>query len=320
MELLQHIIGYEIQTAKVCPYRLLFDNEFISPLKESIEFKYSNIYFFCRVKKLRFDLNETELMNKRTIKTTLIIGEGERKSVIANLFDLSAVIRNVHGTKEDYEDLVSDDDPFWQCKFLKDESNPNTLVFNQIATLANQSFEFIITPENFQFDLDLDLGNPPEVIYVGQSFRMIDRLQSHKTLNKAVSRLKDNEDLRLYFMTFKFMYGGHKDHSDLKGDVSKVWLSQHGKTDEFKTKIDIVERFLIHFFKPELNEQHVNTEIHEDTIVKDLLLRNNLTTVTVNYGMYGHGFQFWSLKRAIPTDYFTFDFNNIERGYINGLK
>jgi hypothetical protein len=320
MKIIQHLIGYEIRTAKVCPYRFLFDNEFISRLQDTVEFKFSNIYFFCRVKKIRFDIDDTELINKRTLKTTLLIGDSERKTLTASFYDLTGVFRNVHSTKEDYKDLVSDEDPFWDCKFIKEESNTNTLVFKQIATPTNQAFDFIITPENFQFDLDLDLNNPPEVIYVGQSFRMLDRIQSHKTLNKAVSKLKDSEDLRLYFLTFKFGYGGHRDHTDFEGDVSKVWLSEYGKTKEFKSKIDLVERFLIHFLKPELNEQHVLSKINEDSIVKHLLLENDVTAVTVSYGMHGHGFQFWSQGRALAVDNFTFDFNDVDRGYFKGLE
>ncbi len=319
MDIPQHLIGYEIQTAKLCPYKLLFDKEFISRLKDSDEFKFSNIYFFCRTKKIRFDLNNTELLNKRTLRTTLIIGDSQKRTVTANFYDLSKIFRDKYDTKGDYEDLVSDNDSFWDCKFLKEESNSTTLVFNQIATRTNHIFDFIITQENFEFDLDLDLNNPPEVIYVGQSFRMLERIQSHKTLNKAVSQLKDNEDLRLYFLTFKFGYGGHRDYINLDGSVSKVWLSEHGKTKEFKSKINLVERFLIHFLKPELNEQHVNSEIHEDRIVNSLLLENKVTTVTISYGMYGNGFQFWSANRVLPTDNFTFDFNDIERGYFNGF-
>lgn len=319
MDILRHLITYEIQTARVCPYKLLFDQEFITRLKDTDEFKFSNIYFFCKVKKVRFDLSETELLNKRTLKTTLIIGGSERKTITTSFFDLSLLFREIYETKENFEDLVSDTES-WDCKLIKSESTPTTLVFNQIETSSNQIFDFIITPENFEFDLDLSLNNSPEVIYVGQSFRMLDRIQNHKTLNKAVSRLSDTEDLQLFFLTFKYGYGGHKDYFNFDGDVSKVWLSEHGKTKEFKSKIDLVERFLIHFLKPILNEQYVNSEIQKDNIVKGLLFKNNLTTVSVNYGMYGNAFQFWSPNRVLPYEIFTFDFTDSQKGYFVGLE
>lgn len=318
-EFFEHLISFEIQTAKVCPYRLLFDEDFMNHFKQTDGFKYSNIYMFCRNKKIRFNLDKTELIDKRTIKTELLIGKNKTKEVTADFFELSSLFRQIYGTKEEYFDLVSDEDDYWECKFLKNKSDSRSLLFNQIAQLEDKIFDFQISPENYVFDLDLKLNNQPEIIYIGQSFRMLDRIRSHKTLHKAVSNLEDSEELKIYFLTFKYGYGGNKDKFDQNGDVFDIWLSEHGKDKRYKSKIDLVERFLIHFFKPEYNQQHVNSQIQNDTLVKKILRENKISTVTVNYGMYGNGFQFWSASQALNSDICTFDFNSPELGYYEGL-
>src|SRR5690606_35616564 len=122
-----------------------------------------------------------------------------------------------------------------------------------------------------QFESNPNYDCRPEVVYVGQSFKMIDRISSHKTLHKAVSELKDDEELKIFFATFKYGYGGHKDFADIfQGNVSKTWMSQHGKSKEYKNKINLVERFLIHFLQPKYNTQHIKTEIQNDELVKSI--------------------------------------------------
>lgn len=313
---MNHLVAYEIQKVTCCPYRLLFDENYVREnLKTSDEFNYSNIYMFCRQKKVRFNMEKTQLINKRTLKTELIIGNSKNVEVEASLFDLSLVFKDVYKTKEQFEYLVSDDDDFWRCEILKDKSDEAMLHFNQVATKENQRFDFFIAPENFEFDLDLDLNNPPEIVYIGQSFRMLDRIQSHKTLHEAISKLKGDEDLKIFFFTFKYGYGGHKDLFNHEGDVFKTWLSQHGKTDKFKLKIDLVERFLIHYFKPIYNKQHVDCEIENDPKVKELLVKNKIETVMINYGIYGNGFQIWSPKQKLKRDFVSFNFNEPTNGY-----
>ncbi len=314
-DFLKHSIMYEIQRAKVCPYRLLFDDYFVQKLKDSKDFLYSNIYFFCVQKKIRFNLEKTELLDKRTLKTELILGNSLKIEVISSFYDLASLFKSIYRSKDEYENLVSDNNDFWDCKLVKEESDDLMLVFQQLNTHSKEKFEFVILPENFEYDLDVDFKNPPEIIYIGQSFRMLDRIQSHKTLHKAVSKLKSDQELKIFFLTFKFGYGGHKDYFKSDGDVFNVWLSEYGMTNEFKSKIDLVERFLIHYFKPLYNRQHVDCEIQDDSIVKRLLLENKIQTVSINYGMYGNGFQFWSPRQEVKGDFCSFNFNNPESGY-----
>lgn len=319
---MRHLIFYEIQTAAVCPYRLLFFDKFIEPLKETTQFKLSNIYVFAKVKKLRFDLKKTFVKNKRELTTTIILGKNQIKELTVSFFDTAPVFKMVYNTRENFENLLSDDDDFWTCELDERQSTNEKLHIIQKAK-TGQFFDFWMTPENIEtaseVGNDFDFDNRPEIVYIGQSFRMIDRISSHKTLHKAVSELTDYEDLRIYFLTFKFGYGGHKDYAELFGEASQTWLSQYGNSKEYKNKINLVERFLIHFFQPIYNKQHINTEIQNDKYVNEIILENDIDVISMNYGIYGKAFEFWSPTQKLKSEMVSFNFMRPQDGYKEGL-
>lgn len=318
---MRHSIFYEVQSAVGCPYRLLFFDKFFKPLSETDPFTHSNIYLFTKVKKVRFDLERTILVNKRTLKTTIIIGKMISLDLTFSFFETVPIIKTVFETLENYEDLLSDDDDFWSCEIDKENSSSDKIHFYQ-KTKSGENFDFWLIPENIEtaveIENDLNFDNKPEVVYVGQSFQLTHRIKSHKTLHKAVSQLDDSEEIRIFFLTFKYGYGGHKDFFQIKGDVMKTWLSQHGNSKEFKDKISLVERFLIHYLRPIYNEQHVDADIVCDRLVKRLLTKNDIDVITLNFGVWGKAFEFWSPNQQLKSDYATFNFLKPELGYIEG--
>ncbi len=319
---MRHQIFYEIQTAIECPHRFLFFDRFIEPLQERDELKYSNIYFFTKVKKMRFDITQTKLTNKRTLKTTIIVGDSYRIDLEESLYHFVSLIRDIYSSIEEYNDLCSDDDDFWSCEIDTKETTTDRIHFLQ-KTKTGKVFAFWVSPESFErtenFENNPEYCNKPEVLYVGQSFRMLDRITSHKTLHRAVSELKDDEEIKIFFLTFKYGYGGHKDFMEMSGDVYNTWLCKHGKTNEFKSKIDLVERFLIHFLQPKYNTQHIKTKIENDRLVKEILVKNDIDTIAINIGVYGKNFEFWSEKQQMKTDFCSFNFLEPEKGYQAGL-
>ncbi|MCK7590471.1 hypothetical protein M0G43_07805 [Subsaxibacter sp. CAU 1640] len=319
---MRQFIFYEIQTAAICPYKLLFFDQFIVPLKESNQFKFSNIYAFAKVKKLRFDLTNTFVKNKRQLTTTVVFDDNLTKELTVSFFDTAPIFKSVYKTRENFEDMLSDEDDFWSCELDNERSSNEKLHFFQKAK-TGQVFEFWMTPENIESASeiidDIKFDNRPEIVYIGQSFRMIDRISSHKTLHKAVSELSDSEDLRIYFLTFKYGYGGHKKYADLLGKVSQTWLSKHGNSKEYKSKINLVERFLIHFFQPTYNTQHIHTEIQNDKYVNEIIHKNNIDVISINYGIHGKAFEFWSPNQKLNSEIVSFNFFKPEDGYQTGL-
>jgi hypothetical protein len=319
---MQQIIFYEIQTASVCPYRLLFSEKFFEPLLETVPFKSSNIYLFARVKKVRFDLSHTYLLNKRTLKTRISIGNKLTKDLTISFFETVPVFKHVFTTRDNFDDLLSDEDDFWECKIDSENSSADKIHFLQ-STRKGEQVDFWLIPENLETATelieDVTYVNKPEVVYVGQSFQMPIRIKSHKTLHKAVSLLNDDEEIRIYFLTFKYGYFANREQFNIHGQVSKTWLSGFGTSPEFRDKISLVERFLIHFFKPIYNEQHVNAKITNDSLVKSILINNHIDIVSTNLEVNESGFEFWSPNQPLKSSYVSFNFQQPELGYQDGL-
>jgi hypothetical protein len=285
---------------------------------EKSSFTQSNIYFFTRVKKIRFDIPNCKLVDKRNLEVTLTIGGKVTLKVHKSLFEVIPFFREIFKTEEDFLICFNDEDGWFECKISYEASTPDRLVFN-VFIKGEQQSEFTLLPEHFETEDELEKSNSPEVVYVGQSFNMLTRMHSHKTLHRASSKLQDNEEIRLYFITFRYAYGGSKGKFSFSNKPYNVMLTlPDTHPEEYYMKISLAERFLIHFLQPIYNDQHKNTSIEKDTLVKEILLKFQVDGVIINFGVHGQYFQFWSDNQKLKTDYVSLDFRNIEQGYVEG--
>lgn len=317
---MSNFIFFEILTVLLCPYRDLFTKEFIENIKSKKSFVHSNIYFICKLKKIRFNLNETKIISKTKIKTQLNYG---RQEILANIeFSLYDLLKeqmpHFIKAKKDFNKNIISINPKISVELDFGLSKNDKIAI--LLTIKNSdSYIIYLTPEKFLEYSGINSYNEPEVLYIGQSFRMLDRIQSHKALHKAVSQIDDNEEVKIYFLTFK--YGTDGDGSDFKNNESlwNLWHNTEIGSNHYKTKIDLIERFLIHFFKPVYNDQHTNTNMMTDTLVKRILLKEKISTITVGLGVHGYGYSFWSKSQHLRSELFSFDFRSPELGYQDGL-
>jgi hypothetical protein len=316
---MNHFISYEINTVETCPYRNLFNELFIENLKEKETFQDSNIYFITKTKKVRFNLEKTTFINKTDFKTEIILGDNEKSaSCSASLYDLVNVFSHFHETKEDFEELIRCENPLIKLDYRLEDSKSDML---SLYLLVDEQEEYPIKllPENFEVVCEVDFKNEPEILYIGQSFNMLDRIQSHKALHKSVSQIEDDEEVKVCFINFKYGYGGGKAQATINGKMWDYWLNQDRKSADYKTKIDLVERFLIHFFKPIYNNQHVNSNMIEDKRVKEILLTESISSMSVGLSVWGFGYDYWTNKQPLKSELFSFDFKNPKRGYQKGM-
>lgn len=314
-----HFISYEILTVEMCPYRNLFNDAFIEILKEKESFQHSNIYFICKAKKLRFNHTKTRLNNKTDVCAEIILGNNEKtQTVQSSIYDLLNVFATPFGSKKNFEKLLRAKDPFVTLELEKEQPKVDNISLS-LNILNQNKLPIHLLPENFEATCKIDFNNEPQVLYVGQSFRMLDRIQSHKALHKAASQCSDDEDIKVFFINFKYGYGGDKVKAIYQGTMWNYWLNIDRESDEYKTKIDLIERFLIHFFKPIYNDQHTNANMMTDTLVKEILLKESIKSMSVGIGVHGPGYGFWSNQQPLKSELFSFDFRNPQMGYQNGL-
>lgn len=300
-------VSFEIQGATPIDYKNLYDEDLEISLKENESFKYSNIYFFGMVKKRRFVLSETKILKNNNIRLRIVIG-GKNINIQDSVFNLISTLKSIPKNIQDTFRIKIDFD---------NSSDIHIILILNSELFGKEDFEVRISIINIEHSLDIDTKNYPEIVYIGQSFRILERVREHKTLSKAVSRLNDDEELIIYFINFK--YGiGEKGKPNMKmGDF--MLKTDNRKSKDYKDKISLAERFLIYLFKPTYNDQHIDTELSKDSLVQKILLQSDISMIGLCYAMYGNLYQFWSPNQRLKADLVFYDFDKPDIGfYENG--
>lgn len=295
---MRNFVSFEIEGATPVDYRYLYDEGMEYALKENESFKHSNIYFFCKVHKRRFDLSKTRISNTKDLHTVIRVN-GVCYEIQESIYNLIFIFQNQPSSIQESFNIEID----------SDSCTETHLIFNLSSELIdNESFQVRLSVIDLEHSLNIDLKNYPEVIYIGQSFRILDRIREHKTLNKATSRLIDNEELIIYFINFRYGIG------DKYKVPSKMWdfmlENENRMSKEYREKISLAERFLIYLFKPIYNDQHVNTELSKDMLVKNILLSSGISMIAMCYEMHGNLFRFWSPNQRLKAELVFYDFDN----------
>lgn len=310
---MRNFIGFEIENAEKLPYRSLYDEDYIATLNFKEIFNHSYIYFFTKVKKVRFDLAHCKFKNMLSLQVGIKIGYGKtikRTIPLYNLFpDFPMKRKDFNETFGWYKGLRT-------CELNTDKSTNKKLVFD-ICSFGVKYSECAVVPEFFEMGKKEEAYCPPEIIYIGQSHAMLERMKKHKTLIKAHSLLNDEDEIRIYFLTFVTMYGSGGKNFSSDNKLHNVML-KHADThpDENKLKINLIERFLINYFKPIYNETHKSTSIGKDNLVKELLIKFNVEGVTMGFGMEESRLKFWSEHRKEYNELVSFDLKQPNQDFI----
>ncbi len=127
---------------------------------------------------------------------------------------------------------------------------------------------------------------------------MLNRWQNHKRVNHALSVLDDQEELRLYYVHFKFFASFNK-----FGDSRYTSLldMEDRSSKHFKDRISILEQSLIQFYRPSLNEQLVNGQTNTFAY-KRVVSETGIKGIAMSVGMHGTNFQFWSPRQQLQLE------------------
>lgn len=269
---------------------LLFNDTAINQIIQQESYKDALVYFICKVKKVRFDLASINL-NHDTVTVDLLYHQ-ERLS------ETFTILNNKKLT-------------------LLEKSNSKKLEF-QVEGVDDPN-PMVLTPDLVVNRLEKELGNRPEIIYIGYSFDPIKRLRTHEKIVKANAELDDNEELRLYINSFKFSFGQSTSDNNVTL-IGNIGIKK-GKIPDtlFKNFVKLVERVLIHFFQTEgLNDNHITMNLMKDPILKKLLRDTGIRFFGSGFEMFGtEYFDFWSQNQTKHEKSFFFDFANPDDGYLS---
>lgn len=310
---MRNFIGFEFDTAEQLPYRSLYDEGYLMSLHFKEIFNHSYIYFFTRVKKVRFDLTQCKFKSMLSLQIGIKIGHGK---TIKRTVPLYSLFPGISMKKKDFNETYGWYKGLKTCELNTDKSTNQKLVFD-ICSFGTKYSEWAVIPEFFDIGKKKESINSPEILYIGQSHDMLERMKKHKTLIKANSLLKDEDEIRIYFLTFRTMYASEGKNFNEDNKLHNVML-KHRDThpDENKLKINLIERFLINYFKPLYNETHKSTSIGKDNLVKELLIKFNVEGITMGFGMEGNNFKFWSEHRKDANELASFDLKHQEQDFI----
>ncbi|SHL96440.1 hypothetical protein [Flavobacterium chilense] len=283
------ILFFEIQFCSPIPFILLHDEKAINQFTSRFFYKDSLIYFICKVKKVRFDMKSISI-NKDVINLSLIFN----KKVIPVKF---CIVRDR------------------EVKLLEGSTNKLLLIDIEGYDAENP---MKITPDLVLRNSKIEIGNKPQLIYIGYSFKPIRRLLNHEKIIKASAEIEDDDELRLYVSSFKFSFCYLKEKKKLVC-ISDIGIQKDVTSDEqLKEYVMLVERILINYFQTEgLNDKHVDMDINKDRLFKKILKKNGVRFIGGGYEMEdGEYFDFLSKHIDSSEKHFYLDYENIKDGYL----
>lgn len=283
-------LRFNIKSSFLWETKNLFDEIFDNSLKNNKIFKESNHYLICRTKSLKFFTRNLSIQSHFILKFKLVVAGIKTETF-----------------KVDIRDLLEGEKFSLSKKEIKED---------EIYILNDLGGKYIITPEILETKFELLINNQPEIIYIGKSINLINRLtKAHKHIQLALSRRKDYENIRVYAIKFEYSYAGTNQETNttyLLGNINTKMLDIKMDNSLF----ELVERVLIHFFKPELNILHKQTNIKTDKRLQELVIDKNLNGVIFSYGMKEQAYQFKSKYQVLKNETITLDTRVINYTYL----
>ncbi len=255
-------------------------------LQKSYQFQDSTLYFIAKRRKMRFILDKTKFENNY-LKFSISIENDQvvpykipirRILTSTKIFDTSDLLIVPVSSLSDFQSLRIDNNYNTILGILidKKESNSNTISFI-LYRLNSQAGERIYTQyihiHGLMNTLDENTDDFSEVLYIGQSRKMEQRSISHEKIQQALSEAGDNEDIYLYFFTFKENVGFVMTNNTNTPEMTDY---ANGLFDD---RLNIVEMALINYFKPKYNNTFVNSDISLNKQVSNLLRVNSYTRI-----------------------------------------
>lgn len=294
------------------PFGQLFDKKLTNGFFSNPLMNGSNIYFVAKINKVRYDLNRCQLSEGNHLSICLKQKGMPDFFTQKSIFSLSREAQSLLTIINSYDEFSFDELFSLELDFKNSTPQLLKIKVNYVGNSA-QSTYFTINPyEICEFS---KIRISPEIIYVGQSKQVLNRFRKHSTILKAASSLNDDEELFLYFVTFKIGLGSEEGQVSPSSNLFNLTQNIDRKNKSYWSLITILERILIFFFQPSLNELHTKTPIHLDNFINKLLIKEGVSGILLGLGIAGNFQNFWSPKQKIKGDFASFNFKTPQKGF-----
>ena len=261
----------------------------------------SHIYYLTFVPKIRFAAKKCTIIDSKIFISF---------SVLQKTINTEISLTNIHPFKShnfSCDALISLD--------LEVKQSSNSSKFLSINSKTAKDIVFDLTVDTILASCDVNFDFKPEIVYVGQSFDLLNRWKNHQQINKANSIICDDYELRLYFIHFTFI-GSFESVGD-KNFKSLVVVKDRDSR-EFRDRISVVEQALIQYYRPILNSQHLDGNVNTAAF-KRIIRNTGLKTMGLSLGMNEHAFQFFSPNQVLNEENVILKIKNGKATFVAGL-
>ena len=289
-------IHFRIDSVIPMTLKELHDESCIHMLKKVYNLEFFNIYYLSVVPRLKFDV-----FSIRVDKETICIRILDNKRPFDYRMDKMPLVNREIPIKE-LENL----------KYLGDQSTPDTICFN--FTYSNQLYKVDIPIKL----LDKD----PEILYIGKSKNIINRIRGHKTFMKMLSDVEDTTRVRIHLCSYNSMIGGKFGDKTFNSAITKLNFSDPiSSKDSFEINYGLLEIMLINFYQPKYNIQHMKTDLDKENLIKENLIKPKVNGVSINMEFSkSPAFKFWSENMKGKSSTISFNFDEPHLGFGKGYQ
>ena len=281
----------------------------IESIKRREEFFLSPIYFACRARKVIFNLDETSIAKE----TKLLVSLSSNKEIVKVVIPLYDALTDHKASfafgRDVFDSLIQNG----RLTITLDKSKSSNVSLYFDLQDPTGSYTAQVSPENFIEKCKLFPTEKAEVIYVGKSMRLItDRIKEHRKVLDIIESYEADYSIRFYFISFRILALG----SSMGGDHFILKLLESAEAREREFKIDLTERMLVTYFRPELNKTFKNWNYRGDRYVKKIR-QEGIETLCLDVGMdAGPLYQFYSKNQLFSSDQMYLNLDNLNEGFI----
>ena len=280
--------GFEILKAGWLPHRWLFREETENALEGGV-YPGAHIYYLTRTKKLRFIPESAEITQEGGLRV------GIRTTSNHVIFASTPILSLPHFSNYGFTDVAEFSPRVDRAGSTGFDISVSAQIHDESLTAPVLPIEYLIAAGHFDF------GCPPEILYIGQSFDMLKRWRGHEHVNRALSMLGDDEELRLYYVHFNFL-AEFASYGDARWNA--LLETSDRNTKSFRDRISVLEQALIQFYRPKLNSLLVNGGVDTAPYTR-VIEATGIKGIGMGLGMDGPAFQFWSPDQCLKSEVVT---------------
>jgi hypothetical protein len=172
-----------------------------------------------------------------------------------------------------------------------------------------------ITINEFIINYCQEISRDQEIIYIGQSQNIANRLQNHEKLIRAFASLPDGKEVLINFIKPSFGYVDLENQQLIhfnNGTISHTSF----QTFKYQELINLTERVLIKFYKPRLNIDFINTDFSNDNTISNIKYIAQNEIFIFSNQINENGYNFYSTNQILNTTTFllndNYQFENYE--------